>query len=424
MLTRQGWLLGGLAGALFITGRVLGSLELFLVATTLLALVVVTVGYIRLTRLRIAVDRELHPPRVHAGSPSRVDLRVENQGARRSPVLGLRDAVSGTRGANLLVGPLQPGGVVRAAYRLPTEKRGILEIGPLEVSLSDPFGLTQLSMKASGVSELTVFPHVDDIVPIPQTTGNDPMAGAEHPNALGRSGEDFYALRQYVVGDDLRRVHWPSTARHDELMVRQDELPWQGRASVLVDVRQATNTAQSLELVISAAASIVSASSRRQDLVRLISTEGTDSGFAAGHAHVEAIMEHLASIQASHDAAFRRVIDRLAHSSTGGAFIAIVAQIPTGETERLLRLRNRFGSVTVVQFDPPSWQGGAAEHAPGMGKDGVLHITGERSFADTWNATMRPRTRSVPHVRPRYTPKVEDDTPDEDRWSSHARIRP
>ncbi len=69
------------------------------------------------------------------------------------------------------------------------------------------------------------------------TTGNDPLAGAEHPNALGRGGEDFYALRHYVVGDDLRRVHWPSTARHDELMVRQDELPWQGRATVLVDVR-------------------------------------------------------------------------------------------------------------------------------------------------------------------------------------------
>ena len=102
------------------------------------------------------------------------------------------------------------------------------------------------------------------------TTGNDPLAGAEHPNSLGRGGEDFYALREYVVGDDLRRVHWPSTARHDDLMVRQDELPWQGRATVLVDVRASTNTAESLELVISAAASIVASSARRQDLVRLV----------------------------------------------------------------------------------------------------------------------------------------------------------
>ena len=424
MLTKQGWTLI-IAGLLLLaSGRILGSLELFLTGVTILGLVGVTVAYILFTRLRIAVDRELHPPRVHAGSPSRVDLRVENQGTRRSPVLGLRDAVSGTRGANLLVGPLDPGAVIRAAYRLPTEKRGILEIGPLEVMLSDPFGLTQVSMTASGVSELTVYPHVDEIVPIPQTTGNDPMAGAEHPNALGRTGEDFYALRQYVVGDDLRRVHWPSTARHDDLMVRQDELPWQGRATVLVDVRQTTNTPQSLELVISAAASIVNASSKRQDLIRLITTDGTDSGFAAGHAHIEAVMEHLASIEASHDAAFRRVIDQAARSSTGGALIAIVALMPTSQVEQLARLRRRFGSVTIVQFDPSSWDRAAPSATSSIGRDGVLRITNEHRFADTWNRVMRPARQSRTRPATVRTADPVNTEPDDDRWAAHARIRP
>ena len=59
-----------------------------------------------LTQIRIDVARELHPPRVHAGTPSRVDVRVLNEGTRRSPLLSLHDAVSGTRGARLLVGPL------------------------------------------------------------------------------------------------------------------------------------------------------------------------------------------------------------------------------------------------------------------------------------------------------------------------------
>ena len=422
MLTRQGWLLCGLAVGLLVVGRILGTLELMLLGATVGALVLITVAFIALSKLRISVDRELHPPRVHAGSPSRVDLRVENQGTRRSPVLGLRDAVSGTRGANLLVGPLEPGGVVRAAYRLPTEKRGILEIGPLTVTMSDPFGLTEVSMDASGVSELTVYPHVDDIVPIPQTTGNDPMSGAEHPNALGRSGEDFYALRPYVVGDDLRRVHWPSTARHDELMVRQDELPWQGRASVLIDVRAATNTEASLELVISAAASIVTASAKRQDLVRLITTDGSDSGFAAGHAHIESIMEHLASIEASHDAAFRRVLDRAARSSTGGALVAIVAQIADVELETLAKLRNRFGSVTIIRFTPSSWDPRSTAPAPPPARR-VLSITGATPFAETWNHAMTPTRagsrRPVQPVRP-----AAPDEPDEDRWSAHARIRP
>jgi uncharacterized protein (DUF58 family) len=390
MLTRQGWICVIVALALLAAGRVLGTLELYVLGSALLALVLISFAYVAVRRLHIDVGRELHPPRVHAGAPSRVDLRVENRGGRTSPVLGLRDAVSGTRGAKLLVGPLEADGVARAAYRLPTDRRGILEIGPLRVVFGDPFGMAQVTMTASGVSELTVYPHIDDVAAVPQTTGNDPMAGAEHPNALGRNGEDFYALRQYVVGDDLRRVHWPSTARHDELMVRQDELPWQGRATVLVDVREATTTPESLELVISAAASIINAGARRQDLVRLITTDGADSGFAAGHGHVEAIMEHLASVEASHDAAFRRVVERAARSSTGGALVVVCAALmPAADRDRLLRLRRRFGSLTLVCFDPSSWDPAAPE-VPHDG-DGILWVTRSRPFPAAWDQAVRSR---------------------------------
>src|SRR5438046_425881 len=82
--------------------------------------------------------------------------------------------------------------------------------------------------------------------PLPQTQGPDPLAGAEHPPALGVAGEDFYALRAYEMGDDLRRVHWPSTARVDELMIRQNEMPWQGRATVLLDTRAQAHEGDSL----------------------------------------------------------------------------------------------------------------------------------------------------------------------------------
>jgi hypothetical protein len=222
------------------------------------------------------------------------------------------------------------------------------------------------------------------------TTGNDPLAGAEHPNSLGRGGEDFYALRDYVVGDDLRRVHWPSTARHDELMVRQDELPWQGRATVLVDIRSSTNTAESLELVISAGASVIAAGSRRQDLVRLVTTDGADSGFAAGHAHVEAIMEHLASVEATNDAGFQRVLDRLVASAGGGALIVMVALPSPADLDRLARMRHRFGSLTIVQFDRSSWDPSAPPNGGGRQSNSVLRVTRDASFADTWNQVAGP----------------------------------
>ncbi len=379
MLTREGRLAAVAAVVLAVTARFFGSVELYVLAGSLAALVVgarLTVGF---TRINLDVSRELHPPRVHAGSPSRVEVRVQNGGTRRSPLLTLRDGVSGTRGARLLVGPLAPGASARAAYRLPTERRGILTVGPLDIELTDPFGLARVALTASGASELTVFPHVDELAPLPLTTGNDPLAGAEHPNSLGRGGEDFYALRDYVVGDDLRRVHWPSTARHDELMVRQDELPWQGRATVLVDVRSSTNTRDSLELVISAAASIVSAGAHRQDLIRLVSTDGADSGFAAGHAHIEAIMEHLASVEAANDAGFRRVLDRLARSATrrrphrGGGRGPHAGSRPVEPAAAALRLaHHRAVRPLVVGRSPAVGDHRHPPRRPGAGDRGTL----------------------------------------------------
>jgi uncharacterized protein (DUF58 family) len=267
-----------------------------------------------------------------------------------------------------------------------------------------------------------VYPPVHRLASVPSTGGADPHAGLEHHRTLSRGGEDLYALRPYVIGDELRRVHWPSSARHDELLVRQDELPWQGRASVLIDVRAATNTEASLELVISAAASIVTASAKRQDLVRLITTDGSDSGFAAGHAHIESIMEHLASIDASHDAAFRRVLDRAARSSTGGALVAIVAAMPDNEVETLAKLRNRFGSVTIIRFTPSSWDPRAAAPTTPAPRR-VLPITGAEPFADVWNHAMAPTRASSRGPRQPVRPAAPDE-PDEDRWSAHARIRP
>ncbi len=380
MFTRQGWVITVLGLALLAVGRLFALPELFVLGLTLVALVLVALAVLAGRSLSIRVDREVHPPKLHAGGSSRVDLVIRNTGRRRTPVLALRDGVSGTKGANLLVAPLGPDEQVRAAYRLPTARRGILRIGPLDVELGDPFGLTRSSIRASGVTEVTVYPHVDEVLPVPLTTGTDPHAGSEHPNTLGRSGEDFYALRQYVVGDDLRRVHWPSTARHDDLMVRQDELPWQSRSTILLDTRARTTSADALEQVVSAAASIVTAAAGRQDLLRLVATDGTDSGFAAGNAHIEAIMEHLACLELSGDG-FPSLVDRLSRSATGGSLVCVVASTLPPELEMLRRLRNRFGSVTIVRFDPTPWS------SPGRG----TVITVDGSFPETWNRAFRRR---------------------------------
>src|SRR3546814_19059893 len=89
--------------------------------------------------------------------------------------------------------------------------------------------------------EVTVYPRIDEIQPLPYTTGHDPMAAARQPTSLGRTGEDFYALRPYAVGDDLRRHHCPSPARPAALLIRPNELPSTGRPTARLTVRTAAH---------------------------------------------------------------------------------------------------------------------------------------------------------------------------------------
>jgi len=327
------------------------------------------------------------------GTPTRVELAIRNRRATTTPVLQLRDAVTGTRGADLLVAPLERGERAVAAYRLPTDRRGLIEVGPLDVVVEDPFGLTRLATAAAPKLAVTVYPRVDPIDPLPYTTGHDPLAGARQPNSLGRTGEDFYALRPYVVGDDLRRVHWPSSARHDELLVRQQELPWQGRTTVLLDVRRSAHVGESLEVAVSAAASIVAATARRRDLIRLVTTAGSDSDFAPGNDHVDAIMEHLAVVPASQGASLRRTVELLARRSTGGALVALVPEVPEEDLRAIASLRGRYGSVTTVLIDRSASEPGAPPSPPPALP--VLRVTGAVPFRQAWEAHLAAgRTRA------------------------------
>ncbi|HET7652699.1 MAG TPA: DUF58 domain-containing protein [Acidimicrobiales bacterium] len=408
MLTRRGWGVLAAAFLLAFAGRLLGIQELYVLAAAAFVLVVVALWTVRVSPVRLAAARELHPAKVHAGTDSRVELAVVNRASRRTPVLLVRDPFDGgRRQARFLLAPLVPGEVARAAYRLPTNQRGVFSLGPLEVSRTDAFGLAVMNETVASATELTVYPRVDVIAPLPHTIGHDPYAGADHPNAIGLMGEDFYALRNYEVGDDLRRVHWPSTARTGDLMIRQDEMPWQGRVTVVLDARRRAHTPESLELAISAAASILSASWTRRSLVRLVTSDGFDSGWAAGAAHAEALMEHLAALQSSKRDRMADVLAGLRRSGNGGAIALVTAGASGDDLDAAARLRTRFGSVHLVVFEPSSWDPQLASRrafapepstvAAAGRRGGVIRVTSDAPFAQRWNEAMArsPRASST-----------------------------
>jgi len=393
----------GLVSVVFVgAGRLLGVVELYVVAVAAFTLVASAAVYVRITRFQLEAVRELRPQRVTAGTSSRVELAVRNTTTSRSPVLTARDPFDGgRRWARFLLAPLAAGETARAAYRLPTDRRGIYDLGPLELELADPLRLAATSLIGAPITKLTVYPHIDEIAALSPTSGNDPMAGADHPTGLGHAGEDFYALRDYNEGDDLRRVHWAATAKHDSLMVRQDEMPWQGRATVLLDLRRGVHSPASVELAISAAASIVNASWRRRSLVRLATTSAMNSGFGAGTAHVEAILEHLAGVSTDGSRDMLGVLAALRREGSGGALVVVTTAGATGaDLEALGRLRFRF-ALTVVVIErsaaDPSSPATPLRPVPAIGN--VVHVTKDRPFRIAWNEASQHGYRRPGAVR-------------------------
>jgi uncharacterized protein (DUF58 family) len=383
VLTRSGWLVLGGAVATLVAGRLFGLVELYLIGAGLALLLALAVARVLLTRLELAVGRSLNPRRVHAGQPARVELAVTNHSIRATPVLRLHDPVTGTQGATVLLSPIDPEGIIRSAYRLPTERRGLIDVGPMRVVVADPFGLASVRVEAAPRTELTVLPRVDDIVPPPMAGGDEPLAGVRVASLAASAGDDFAALREYVVGDDLRRVHWPSSARHGDLLVRQDEVHWQGRTTVVLDTRGHTHTADSFEDAVSAAASVVAAAWKRRDLVRVVTTAGWDSGIDAGSGHAERLLDELARVATAQRGTLRGAVAGVSRSGSG-ALVVVAGSLPDAERTSLAGAaavgRHVLTLVAVT--------GGTSSPASGRGGGDVIALDASEGFASAWNRVM------------------------------------
>jgi uncharacterized protein (DUF58 family) len=175
---------------------------------------------------------------------------------------------------------------------------------------------------------LVVYPAVEKLTGFPIVRGQDPTMAASRPEHSQRGGEDFYTLREYQRGDDLRRVHWPSSARTDRLMIRQLETPWQSRALVLLDVRASVyESSDAFETAVSGAASVIS---------HLVGS-GFDADLWAGDpramdaTHYSVALERLALVQPSDDIDMEAVAARIRQSGGGGALVIV-----TGTADRSL----------------------------------------------------------------------------------------
>jgi uncharacterized protein (DUF58 family) len=245
---------------LWIGARVAGSPTLHMVAVGLVVLPFAAAGLARWSRQRLRIRRRLSDARVQPGQRVTVELEIENQAATQTSFLLLEDQLPPAlgRSARLVIAGLPPKGKQRASYSVSAQTRGRYTLGPLTVDLSDPFALTKLRVQFDEREELVVTPEVEQLAGGP----NSPFgmtSGLALSRRLFRTGDEFFMMRPYQEGDDLRRIHWPSVARSGQLMIRQDESARRSTAVLFVDTRQSAVGkihTPCFEKVVSAAASV------------------------------------------------------------------------------------------------------------------------------------------------------------------------
>lgn len=346
-VTARGWAVAGGSLAVVAAGAGLGFRELH--ALGMAGLVLVALGLASVARsVTFAVERRVVPDRVTVGAYAECILAVTNEGRRRTATTLASDRV-GDAGVELAVRPLAPTRTRSLPYPLPTDRRAVLDVGPLVVVRSDPLGLVERRTAVGGSRRLWVHPRVHAIGPLPQGRRRD----LEGPTSDAARGDGvFHALREYVVGDDLRRIHWKATAHRGALIVREHADPARPDATVVLDDRRGVLDADGFELAVEVVASVTVASRRSGFPVRLLSTSGAVD--AAASVDETALLDLLAAV-GQHDHPGGDPVPRqvTAGGPAARALIAVTGSLDGAAMSRWAAAGRRFGETVLVSVADP-----------------------------------------------------------------------
>ena len=341
------------AFVLVIAGRVLGLPELVGCGIAGLLLCALAVAVVRVRRSPLVVERRVVPPQSVAGDWVAVHLEISNPSRRRSPSTVLADpitrqeVVDHAEDALVSVAPIAAHRSVEATYRIDTPRRGLITVGPMAIRREDPFGLATSTRAGPDPATVLVLPKVLTLAAPTGGRTDDPLGTATRTRRAVDNGEDFASLRAYVPGDDLRKVHWATSARRGSLMVRKNERPRQPRCTIVLDVRTGSYPDGAFELAVEAAASIAAAAIGHGDETRLVSTSGLDSLAGAGVGHLSFLLRELALVQPDPTGSLSRTVAALGSDDDTLVLVTSMTAAPPQIPAR----RRRRGTI-IVPIDP------------------------------------------------------------------------
>jgi uncharacterized protein (DUF58 family) len=390
LFTSRGWGLLGAGIISLLCAQVMGRRDLLGLGVLLVVLPLVSLAGIRLVKPRFRVYREFSPATVETASATTVRLAVARTGPEAGRIIMEERIPSrfGESPAFRFPSRTASGGTSRYEYRLRSGRRGQFTIGPVTAEFTDPFGLSLHRHTIDDGDTLTVTPAA---VELPATglagaRGND---GITATRIRANPSDDDVMTREYRHGDPMRRVHWPATARHGALMVRQEESVTTPEATIILDQRYGAHsagfgtvfsgqgddgsdlvTSDTFEWAVTAAMSVSAHLSERNYALRFLDPAGDpafhrspsapepDCEEYSGAAGLQSIAESLAAIQLSgphhirreHETSLRehagggdsgqsvfddRLIDKLAAHRMRGPVLAVLGRISLAEARAL-----------------------------------------------------------------------------------------
>ena len=408
-LTTRGKTFLAIGCAAAICGFGLNEADLLRIGVLLMMLPLLSALAATRARYRLSCARQLLPRRIPAGHEAEVRIRLSNISRLRTGLLLAEDsnAHTPTRQRFVLEG-IEASGNRDLSYRVRMDQRGKYTIGPLQIRVADSFGLVAIGRSFTSKSTLVVTP---EIAPLPRVAipGSRLGDGESGMRTVAAAGEDDIAPRAYRDGDELRRVHWRSTARYGELMVRREEQQWHNRALLLIDVRRrayvGSGPGSPFEFAVSAAASIGVHLVGQGIETRLITESGevTPAGPAA-----ESLLERLAVIQPSRNTDLGRGVATL-RASSRGQVIAVTGMLSPDQARLLAASHQGTAPAMAMLLDGVNWDSGRSARGGTAGGNGaaadiltaagwrVSVVTGGTSLAQAWRELHSPATAGFLH---------------------------
>lgn len=253
------------------------------------------------------------------------------------------------------------------------ERRGVFTLGPWELRTGDPLGLFSVTREFFDTRSILVYPR-----PMHLPNLNLPRGAASGPARTSRRTPQFTTsaatVRPYVPGDEMRRVHWPSSAHHDALMVREFDLEPSGDLWIVLDldagVQAGEGLVSTLEYAVTLAASVATqmlAENRRVGLVAF-GREASQVMPQAGQMQTWRILETLAHAETAPNRPLVEVLRTVRDTVGRGRTVLTITPSPDPAwIAELLHLARAGNAPAAVLLDASSFRGGAPANAADRG---------------------------------------------------------